>query len=393
MAACLLTEETCTLTNVPDIADVHTMIGLLQYLGAEVKMAHNTVHITAKNAKSKPLSHELVKKLRASILLLGPLLARFGKAKIAYPGGCVLGKRPVSAHLRIMEDLGATVSQDGDNFTIEAQQGLQGIHTILEEASVTGTENAIMAATQAKGRTTIRWAAMEPHVQDLCGALNAMGAKISGIGTPTLRTSEPAQLHGMEHAITPDYLEAGTFALAAVLTDGDITISGIVPEHLDSFWQKLQTVGADLTFTKNTVRVRRRSDKKLLSMQKLQTAVYPGFPTDLQAPFAVLLTQAEGETHLFETLFEGRLNYIVELQKMGAHATLVNTHQAVVQGPTPLKAAKIMSCDIRAGAGMVLAALVAEGQTKIENINYIDRGYERLDEKLRALGAQIERRE
>lgn len=391
MAACLLTKETCTLTNVPDIADVHTMVGLLQYLGAEVDFTKNTLRITAKNLKNRTLTHELVKKLRASILLLGPLLARFGEAKIAYPGGCVLGKRPVSAHFRIMEDLGATVTQDGEEFKVKASKGLKGVHTILEEASVTGTENAIMAATGAEGRTTLRWTAMEPHVQDLCVALVKMGAKIEGIGTATLRSNGPVALHGIEHAITADYLEAGTFALAAVLTDGDITITGVVPEHLDSFWQKLQTVGAELTFTKDTVRVRRKADKKLYALQKLQTAVYPGFPTDLQAPFAVLLTQAEGETQIFETLFEGRLNYIAELQKLGAVGEIKNSHQATVQGPSRFTAAPINSCDIRAGAAMVLAALVAQGTTEIHDINYIDRGYENFDQKLTALGAKIVR--
>ena len=260
----------------------------------------------------------------------------------------------------------------------------------MAEASVTATENAIMMAVLAEGSTEIRWAAMEPHVQDLCNFLNKMGAKITGIGSHTLQIEGVSELSGANHAVTSDYLETGTLALAGVLTKGNLTLTNCHPEDLDSFWQKLEEVGASFELSENKVII--RPVKELRSVEKLRTAVYPGFATDLQAPFAVLLTQADGESKIYETLFEGRLNYLYELQRMGAEIDMLSPDQALIHGPTKLRGVPIASCDIRAGAAMVLAALIAEGETEISNINYIDRGYEMLDEKLRSLGAKIERR-
>jgi len=267
----------------------------------------------------------------------------------------------------------------------------KGARAIMAEASVTATENAIMMAVLAEGSTEIRWVAMEPHVQDLCDFLNKMGAKIEGIGTHTLKIEGVSELNGANHSVISDYLETGTLALAGVLTKGDLTLTNCHPEHLDSFWQKLEEVGANFELKRNEVII--KPSKEWKSVEKLRTAVYPGFATDLQAPFAVLLTQAEGESKIYETLFEGRLNYLYELQRMGAKIDMLSQDQAMIHGATSLKGVPIASCDIRAGAAMVLAALVAEGETEISNINYIDRGYERLDDRLRELGAKIERRD
>ena len=246
-----------------------------------------------------------------------------------------------------------------------------------------------MAAVLIPGTTEIRWAAMEPHVQDLCNLLVKMGAKIDGIGTHTLVIEGQETLTGTEHTITPDYLEAGTLALAAVLTNGEVTINNCPTEQLDSFWQKLEEVGAKFTLQKDTVQIHPHNG--LSAVEQLKTAVFPGFATDLQAPFVVLLTQCQGTSRVHETLFEGRLNYLAELKRMGANAELQNPQQATIQGPAPLRASTIKSCDIRAGAAMVLAALIADGQSTVTDIVYIERGYERLEEKLRSLGANIEK--
>jgi len=395
LAATLLADSPSVLHNVPDISDVHAFLKILSGLGAEVSFESGTVRVNptkvACGHSAQPsLEKRLVQHMRASILLLGPLLARCGEARFPYPGGCVLGKRSVHAHLHALSALGGELVESNDEIHMRTT-GLKPAKIIMSEASVTATENALMAAVLIKGTTEIRWAAMEPHVQDLCKFLVAMGAEIEGIGSHTLIVHGGAKLHGAEHSVTPDYLEAGTLTLAAVLCNGEVTIKNCPVEQLDSFWQKLEEVGAHFELGKNEVTVHPHNG--LYAVEKLQTAVYPGFPTDLQAPFAVLLTQCDGETRIYETLFEGRLNYLTELQRMGAHTEIQNEHEAIVRGPTPLKAVPIVSCDIRAGAAMVLAALIANGGTKTEisEINYIDRGYEGLDEKLRSLGAKIER--
>lgn len=388
LAACLLTDKTVTLTNVPDISDVHAFLEIMRGLNVKAEFNKGRVIVDAKNAKLKEIDPNLAKKMRASILLLGPMLARFKSARLAFPGGCVLGKRSIGAHLHALTSLGAEIVESSTEINLRAKK-LRGRKIFMTESSVTATENAIMAAIAAEGITEIRWAAMEPHVQDLCHFLVKLGAKIDGIGTTNLRIKGPAKLRGGEYKITPDYLEVGTYALAAVLTNGTVKIKNIVPDHLDSFWQKLEEVGANFELGKNYVQIKPHG--KLVAVEKLQTAVHPAFPTDLQAPFAVLLTQCEGTSKIHETLFEGRLNYLAELERMGASAEILNPHQALVRGARQLKGAQIVSHDIRAGAAMVLAALIAKGQTEISDINYIDRGYEELDVKLRQLGAKIER--
>lgn len=388
LAATLLTDSPSTLHNVPDISDVHAFLKILSGLGAEVSFNGGTVTVNPAQVKSAQIDPNLVQHMRASILLLGPLLARFHEVELAYPGGCVLGKRSVHAHLHALTKLGATVVESSEAIHLKATE-LKAAKIIMAEASVTATENAVMAAVLIPGTTEIRWAAMEPHVQDLCRFLIAMGADIKGLGTDTLMVEGGKPLRGAEYTVTSDYLEAGTLVLAAVLTNGDVRIKNCPTDQLDSFWQKLEEVGAKFELSENEAHVLPHNG--LSAVEKLQTAVYPGFATDLQAPFAVLLTQCTGTSRLFETLFEGRLNYLPELERMGANTELLNPHQAIITGPTSLSGAPIVSCDIRAGAAMVLASLIASGETVISDINYIDRGYERLDEKLRSLGAKIER--
>jgi UDP-N-acetylglucosamine 1-carboxyvinyltransferase len=419
LAATLLADSPSTLHNVPNISDVHSFLALLEQLGAKTNFQTSengiggTVTVDPSELKNTPLSGEKVCHMRASILFLGPLLARFGEAKIDFPGGCVLGKRSVHAHVHALTSLGSQLTESTTQIHLTATSNadspghLTPAKIIMAEASVTATENAIMAAALTPGTTEIRWAAMEPHVQDLCNFISAMGVKIEGIGTHTLIVhgqptgeNHSSPLTGTTHTVTPDYLEAGTFALAAVLTNGEITINNCPTEQLDSFWQKLEEVGAKFTLHDNRAQIHKHSpegessDEKshgLHAIEQLKTAVFPGFATDLQAPFTVLLTQCQGESRVHETLFEGRLNYLEELKKMGAASYLQNPQQATITGPSPLQGTTVKSCDIRAGAAVVLAALVAEGESTITDIVYTDRGYEKFEEKLRGLGAKIER--
>lgn len=390
ICAALLTSEPVTLTNIPNIADIHSMIKIIEHFGATTELHGGTLKINSKNLSFKPAPEELVKKMRASILILGPLLARIGEVKMAFPGGCVLGKRSVETHTIALQRLGAEILESSQGLHVKAKS-LRGTKIILSEMSVTATENAIMAAVLAEGETEIHLAACEPHVEDLCNFLDSMGAKIKGIGTSTLQITGVTNLSGTDYKITGDYLEAGTFAIAAVATGGHITIEGINPNHLNSVWQKLEEVGATIEAKTDSVEV--FSPKGSLQATNLRTSVHPGFPTDLQAPFTVLLTQADGVSKVFETLFEGRLNYLFELELMGARVEFLNPHQAIIIGPRELKGMPISSFDIRAGAAMVIAALIAQGETTISNINYIDRGYQNLEQKLRSLGADIIRPE
>ena len=390
LAATLLTDQPSTLHNVPDISDVRTFLQILEGMGVKTHFEKGTVTVDPKHLNPGTIEDHLVKHMRASILLAGPLLARFKEVKLAFPGGCVLGKRSVSAHVHALQSLGAQLIYNEEALHFKTHE-LKAARFIMNEASVTATENAVMVAVATEGITEIRWAAMEPHVQDLCEFLIKMGAHIEGLGTHTLRIHGGRHLKGAEHSVIPDYLEAGTLALAAVLTKGEVTLENCPVAQLDSFWQKLEEVGAQFNLGEDKATFHPATHLK--AVEKLQTSVYPGFATDLQAPFAVLLTQCEGESQLYETLFEGRLTYLDELKKMGAKANLLNSHQATIHGPTPLAACPISSHDIRAGAAMVLAALVADGETEISQINYIDRGYEKLEEKLQSLGARIQRQE
>lgn len=388
LCATILADGPVVLNNVPHIADIHAMISILKTIGAKVEFENGSIKIDTEKVKSTYVSNEGKHCMRASILLLGPLLARFGKVKMEFPGGCILGKRPVDTHLFALEGLGAKIIDNKNDIELNAKK-LKGADIVMSELSVTATENVVMAAVLAEGTSIIRLAAAEPHVQDLCNFLNSMGAKISGIGTHELTIKGVKSLKGGQYSITGDYLEAGTFAIAAALTNGEVEIKGIDPHHLDSFWQKFSELGIPYELKKNSAIVKPHG--KLKAITQLRTAVHPSFPTDLQAPFAVLLTQSYGESKVFETLFDGRLNYLFELEKMGAKFDILNPHQAIIHGKKNLKGVHISSWDIRAGAAMVLAALVAEGETEISNIGFIDRGYDNLEAKLQKLGAVIER--
>lgn len=388
LCATLLTTQECIIKNVPDIADVQGMLSLLKSLGSKVSFSNNTVVIQTNSIKPTSLFNETIRKMRASILLAGPILAKYGEIKMDFPGGCVLGKRSMDAHTFGFKKMGVEVLDEVKKLHLKTKK-LKGTTIIMPEMSVTATENLVMAAVLAKGQTQIRLAACEPHVQDLCYLLNKMGAKIKGIGTNYLTIEGVNKLKGVEYRVIGDYLEAGTFAIAAPMTGGDIEIKGFNTVDLDSLWQKMDEAGVYVDLKNTSARVKFKGQLQPVKMVK--TAVYPGFPTDLQAPFTVLLTQANGVSKIFETLFEGRLNYLFELEKMGARVEFLNPHQAIIIGPTKLKGLPIASCDIRAGAAMVIAALGAQGVTEISNIQYIDRGYEKLDEKLISLGAKIER--
>ncbi len=388
LCAALLSKEKSVIKNVPDIADINTLLQIFADLDVKAEFNKNTVTIDPSGMKHTKVLDGLICKMRASILLLGPMLARLGEANIPFPGGCVLGKRSVAAHTHGMRSLGVEVLDEKQKLHLKVKK-LAAATIILPELSVTGTENILMLAALTPGKTQIRLAAAEPHVQDLCRFLNKMGAKIKGIGTHFLEIEGVSRLHGTTYSVTGDYLEAGTFAVAAIVTGGEVKIRGINPAQLDGFFEKLDETGANYVLEKNAIII--RPSKDLQAVETLRTAVYPSFATDLQAPFAVLLTQASGTSKIFETLFEGRLQYLFELEKMGAKVQVLNPHQAIITGPSKLKAVPIASLDLRAGAAMVLAALCAEGTTEISNISYIDRGYERFDEKLCGLGASIKR--
>jgi len=389
LAATLLTDQPCVIKNVPDIADTHTMLKILESLGSEVTFKNHVVRIQTKTLSRKKPASELCCKMRASVLLVGPLLARTGRAVLPYPGGCVLGARPIDTHADVLSKMGVKqIEESPDEIIFEGKPRANVV--VMPEFSVTATENAIMAAARTLGETQIRLAAVEPHVQDLCIFLESMGVDINGIGTHTLKIRGKKNLRGATYVIRPDYLEAGTLVCAAaLLADKSVLIKNIVPRDLDAFWNLLREVGVKFELGKHDVKI--FGSGKLKACKRLQTNVFPGFPTDLQPPFVVLLTQATGESYIHEALFDGRFKYFPELERMGAKIKVTNPHEAIVTGPTKLTAHEIKSWDIRAGAAMILAGLIAKGKTVVTDIKYIDRGYEKFDEKLRSLGADISR--
>lgn len=390
LAATLLTNESCTISNFPDIQDIYTLLEILKSLGSNISYLSNS-QITIDNSKvvGNDPDFDKVKKIRASVLILGPLLARFGKVKVTHPGGCHIGARPINVHLKAFEVLGAKARMDDQFYYIEASDGLIGNKLVLDEMSVTGTSNAIMAAVLAKGTTEIQLAAAEPETANLVECLQAMGAKIQGNNSHTLIIEGVEKLHGADLRIIPDRLEAGTFVIAAAVTHGDVLIKGYVQDHLAIFTNKLRDANVSFKLLENDqIHISRTANIKPVN---IRTDIYPGFPTDLQAPFAVLMTQAEGTSKIFETMYDGRLNYLKELAKMGATANILDPHRAVISGPTVLYGKEIESLDIRSGATLILAALIAQGKTTISNAELIDRGYEKIDNKLKLLGVKIER--
>lgn len=391
LAATLLTKEECVLSNVPHIEDVLAMTEILKSMGAKVvwKDAH-TVSITCEDMHPERIDVAQVKKIRSSILFLGSLAARFDRFKLYHPGGCVIGARPVGTHFDALLKMGVSIKQKDSVYVSDASKR-HAEKVVLREFSVTATENAMMLAASIPGKTVIKIAASEPHVEDLGRFLQKMGAKVKGLGTHTIEIEGKKNLKGVRHAIIPDANEAATFLALGAATKSPIIVSGAREEHLDLVLEKMREFGVDFEILKNAIRV--VPAKKLRAVPKIDARIYPGIPTDVQAPLGVLATQAEGTTMIHDTLFEGRFNYVGELQKMGANAQILNPHQAVFTGPTPLLGTTINSFDLRSGVALVIAALVAHGTTTIENAYQVDRGYEALEERLAGLGAKIRRTE
>ncbi|HMV48704.1 MAG TPA: UDP-N-acetylglucosamine 1-carboxyvinyltransferase [Blastocatellia bacterium] len=388
LAASLLTSGTVTLKNVPYVRDLITMRRLLEDLGATVLVPELWTHrINAGTVENYEAPYELVKTMRASVLVLGPLVARFGEARVSLPGGCAIGQRPIDLHLLALEKLGATVEMR--NGAIEAKASkLRGADINFETVTVTGTENVMMAAVLAEGTTRIFNAACEPEITDLAELLTKMGAKIEGAGTPVLTINGVEYLKGVEHSIIPDRIETGTFLVAAAITRGELEITHCNPDHLVAVIDKLRSAGVHIEqLDATTLRV--AGDGKLIA-KDITTAVHPGFPTDMQAQYMTLMTQAEGDSLITETIFENRFMHASELQRLGARIR-VRGQLASVHGPAPLTGAQLIASDLRASASLVLAGLAAEGETWIDRVYHIDRGYEKIEEKLRAVGAEIER--
>ncbi|MEK7190129.1 MAG: UDP-N-acetylglucosamine 1-carboxyvinyltransferase [Patescibacteria group bacterium] len=387
LAATLLTVDDCVIDRVPRISDVEKIMEIMKSLGAKVAWTgERQLTVNCANVNLQNVDKKMVKSMRASILFLGPLLARFKEVTLPEPGGCIIGNRPIDAHLFALQKLGAEISREKEFFHLKTA-GLKGAKIVLPEFSVTATENAIMAATLADGSTTIKLAAAEPHVQDLIGFLNKMGAKITGAGTHSLKIEGVKKLSGTRHELIPDQIEIGTFAVAAAGTHGEISIHPIVPEHLDKILSVLSSIGVNWEIKGDALLIHHSHTLKAF---KLQTMPYPGFPTDLQAPFGVLATQCQGTSLIHDPLFEGRLGYINELIKMGANAVVCDPHRVLITGPAPLYGQEIKSFDLRAGATMIIAGLIADGETILNEAEIVYRGYERIDEKLRLLGADIE---
>lgn len=390
VAASLLLDGPVKFTNVPRLTDLYQLLEIIEDMGAKIDWTgEHELTIDARKLDPSRLDKKKMKRMRFSILLLGPMLARFKKISVNEPGGCSIGNRPIDTHLFALSSLGAKISSKGDDLTLQAKQ-LVGKYIILPEFSVTATENLVMAAVTAKGHTSIRLSAAEPHVQDLCKFLVKCGAKIKGIGTHEIEIDGVKKLHAPKSAwpVVPDMLEIGTFAVAAALTRGEVEIAPVVPEHLDAIRNALTRVGIKHEIIKDTLVVHGGGK---MDAFKLQTMIYPGFPTDLQAIFGLLATQCHGTTLIHDPMFESRMGYISELTKMGANAVIADPHRVVITGPTSLRGSEIRSLDLRAGATMVLAGLIAEGETIIHDAEMVYRGYENLDGRLKALGADIER--
>ena len=392
MAASILTPETVTLHNIPYVRDIITQRRLLEDIGATVLTPELRTHkISAARVELLEAPYELVKTMRASVLALGPLLARFGKARVSLPGGCAIGTRPIDLHLAGFARLGAEVSLDSGDVVARAPQDgrLIGGEIHFDKVSVTGTENLMMAATLAHGNTTIHNAAREPEVRDLAELLNKMGARVRGAGTPTINIAGVEALGEAEHTIIPDRIETGTFLVAAAITRGELEIKDCNPEHANRIIAKLREVGVEIEeVNQSTLHV--GCATRGLKASDLVTEPYPHFPTDMQAQYMALMTQANGRSVITETIFENRFMHASELQRMGAQIQ-IGHDRATVDGPTKLTGARVQASDLRASASLVLASLVAEGETVIDRVYHIDRGYERIETKLRALGVDIER--
>ncbi len=389
LASAILSGGTSTFTNVPRLNDLRTMSRLLALLGAGVEPdGAYGLRVTTDGIKSFDAPYELVKTMRASVLVLGPLLARHGQARVSLPGGCAIGARPIDQHLKGLEAMGAKITlEHGDVIARTSRGGLHGASIVCDLPTVTGTENLMMAAALAKGRTTIENAAREPEVEELAVVLNKMGAHVQGAGTATIDIEGVDELHPIEHAIVPDRIEAGTFMVAAALTRGDVLVSGCRPEHLDAVIAKLRSAGAEIVPEAGGLRVR---GPAALDPVDITTQPYPGFPTDMQAQFMVLAARSRGQSVITETIFENRYMHVQELARMSADIH-VDGRTAVIRGVKRLTGAKVMASDLRASAALILAGLVADGETHVLRVYHLDRGYEHIEKKLGKLGANIKR--
>jgi UDP-N-acetylglucosamine 1-carboxyvinyltransferase len=387
LCAALLTDERIVLANVPEVRDIRTMGRVLAALGATIEFrVGGTVEVRAADITSVEAPYDLVKTMRASVLVLGPLVTRQGRARVSLPGGCAIGARPINLHLQALSKMGAHI--DVEHGYVEARaERLRGAEISFETVSVTGTENVMMAATLADGVTVIHNAACEPEVADLGTLLASMGARIEGAGTPTVRIEGVDRLGGARHEVIPDRIETGTFIAACAIAGGEIEIQRCVPAHLRTVIQKMRETGIRIEEGPGNLRVRA---PRRLEPSDVKTLTFPGFPTDMQAQYMALMTQAWGTTTITETIFENRFMHVAELDRMGADIR-VDGRTAVIKGSTPLSGAQVMATDLRASACLVLAGLAAHGETVVDRVYHLDRGYYRIDEKLRGLGADIER--
>ena len=394
MAASLLTPDTLTLANVPNLADIATMANLLVQHGVTVAVDEadgnggQVLELSAAHITSTTAPYDLVRKMRASILVLGPILARCGRARVSLPGGCAIGPRPVDLHIKGLQRLGAEVELHGGYIDARAPKGLQGAEIAFPAVSVGATENLLMAATLAEGETLLINAAREPEITDLANCLVAMGARIDGIGTDRLSIVGSGRLHGTTHAIIPDRIETGTYVMAAAATDGEVQLTGTRIDLVATLVRTLEGAGVEVSAVADGLKVRRRS--RSLEGVDIMTEPYPGFPTDLQAQMMALMASARGASMITETIFENRFMHVPELARMGANITVHGT-SALVRGVPCLMGAPVMATDLRASVSLVVAGLVAEGETLINRVYHLDRGYEKIEEKLAACGARIER--
>ena len=387
IAASLLTKEKIRLKNIPLVKDVFTILTLVKELGANYNIRRKSLSVQVKKILSEEASYELVRAMRASILVLGPLLARHGKAVVSLPGGCAIGSRPIDLHIHGLEKMGASISLQHGYITAEAKK-LQGAEIEFEKKTVGGTENIMMAASLARGETVLKNCSLEPEVGNLCQLLVKMGAKIDGIGEETIRIKGIQELGGATHEIIPDRIEAGTFLIAGALTRGNIVLSQVIPDQLGTIIEKLRYSGTEIEQINNhSLRV---VGSEVIRAQDITTSPYPGFPTDMQAQFMVMMTQADGTSIITETIFDRRFSHVNELLRLGANIEVIGD-KAMVKGRSPLSGAEILATDLRASASLVLAGLIASGETVITDAEHLNRGYENIEEKLKSLGARIER--
>jgi len=388
LCASLLTDGACTFRNVPRLRDVETMAALLRFMGAETDVTPPVVNIRGASVARPEAPYELVKQMRASVLVLGPLVARHGYAKVSLPGGCAIGARPIDQHLKGLEAMGATIKLDHGYVVAECKQ-LHGASIHLDMATVTGTENLMMAAALAKGRTQLIGAAREPEIEELARVLNKMGAKVDGAGTDVIHIEGVEVLHAVDHAIIPDRIEAGTFLLAVAATGGDVFVRDAIPEHMEPLLAKLRAAGVEVLREEGGIRVRSEGARALKGGD-IATAPHPGFPTDMQAQFMAVMTLARGTSVVTESVFENRYMHVPELSRMGADIE-VHGRVAVVKGVAALSGAAVMATDLRASACLVIAGLTSTDRTEVLRVYHLDRGYESIEKKLRPLGARIER--